>query len=92
VFFMCQGWVIDNLFGVLQLLQHIAAQGMGDVGGMHGAFPPNIPPQLAGLMQVCHPYHPAFPSATTFSTVTKHFLAHCLPGSPEHSSVALSCV
>lgn len=58
MFFMCQGWVIDYLFDMLQLLQHIAAQGMGDVGGMHGAFPPNIPPQLAGLMQVCHPYQP----------------------------------
>ncbi len=38
---------------VLQVLQHLAAQGMGDVGGMHGPFLPNIPPQLASLMQVC---------------------------------------
>lgn len=38
---------------MLQLLQHLAAQGMGDTGGMHGAFPPNLPPQLASLMQVC---------------------------------------
>ncbi|BDA48420.1 probable nuclear receptor corepressor 1 at N-terminal half [Coccomyxa sp. Obi] len=35
----------------LGLLQHLAAQGMGDAGGMHGAFPPNLPPQLASLMQ-----------------------------------------
>ncbi len=49
----------DGSPGVMQLLQHLAAQGMGDAGGMHGAFPPNLPPQLASLMQVCmQSYYP----------------------------------
>lgn len=44
---------------MLQLLQYLAAQGMGDPMGLHAPFPPNLPPQLAGLMQVCHPLLPS---------------------------------